>query len=152
MTTQEAIDHTHAALKFLASRCDGARQLDGQGFNKIDKTFGRILAEKIALTPAEAKRGLKMVKKYARQLQAADISLPDMSDIVEEEKVGKLIDNGDRVTIQFHCFPPTEIRDYIKSLRYWKYNVQEKTWQVASEHLVDVADHPFFWSYEICHV
>jgi hypothetical protein len=32
------------AIIFLADRCDGARDLDGQGFNKLDTEFGHRMA------------------------------------------------------------------------------------------------------------
>ena len=56
------------ALKFLAARCDGARSLDGQGFNKMDADFGRDLASQTFLTPRQSEVGLKLVRKYSKQL------------------------------------------------------------------------------------
>jgi SNF2 family DNA or RNA helicase len=61
----------HAALRLLAGVCDGAAQLDGQGFNKTDASFGHSLAGCHALTDRQAAAALRMVLKYRRQLPAA---------------------------------------------------------------------------------
>jgi len=58
----------HACLKLLAGQCDGARTLDGHGFNKFDAEFGRSLAEARTLTPKQAAAGQKLIRKYQRQL------------------------------------------------------------------------------------
>jgi len=58
----------HACLAFLASRCDGAYAIDGQGFNKMDSSFGKKLASTFSLTPKQAAAGQKLVRKYQRQL------------------------------------------------------------------------------------
>lgn len=58
----------HQALKFLASQCDGAIQLDGFGFNRVDAYIGRSLAEAPSLTPKQTLYGRKIVLKYRRQL------------------------------------------------------------------------------------
>ncbi len=40
-----------AALQYLAGVCDGARRLDGHGFNKLDAGFGHSLAEQSLAKP-----------------------------------------------------------------------------------------------------
>lgn len=57
-----------AGLRSLAERCDGAFQIDGMGFNKLDTAFGKKLAAQIMLTPKQAYAGQKMIQKYQRQL------------------------------------------------------------------------------------
>jgi SWI/SNF-related matrix-associated actin-dependent regulator 1 of chromatin subfamily A len=57
-----------AALKILSDRCDGARSLDGNGFNKFDAQFGKDLASRNFLTPGQVDAGLKLVRKYRKQL------------------------------------------------------------------------------------
>ncbi len=56
------------ALKILAERCDGARSLDGNGFNKFDTQFGKDLASRNFLTPGQVEAGFKLVRKYRKQL------------------------------------------------------------------------------------
>lgn len=57
------------ALQVLAGVCDGARARDHQGFSMNDAEFGRSLAEQSwPLSYRQAKAGLKLVKRYRRQL------------------------------------------------------------------------------------
>jgi hypothetical protein len=58
----------HTALKMLAGMCDGARTWDGSGFSKIDVAIGHSLAEQLVLTRRQCALGLKLVRKYRRQL------------------------------------------------------------------------------------
>jgi len=60
----------HECLQMLAGNCDGARTLDGAGFNKFDTEFGRKLAHASGLSLAQARAGRKLVRKYQRQLPA----------------------------------------------------------------------------------
>jgi hypothetical protein len=48
--------------------CDGARQLDDHGFNRLDARIGRELASLTGLTNRQAALALTMVIKYHRQL------------------------------------------------------------------------------------
>jgi len=65
----------HDCLHILAGHCDGARSLDGAGFNKMDTEFGHSLANAPGLTQKQAKAGLKLVTKYHRQLPADLLAL-----------------------------------------------------------------------------
>ena len=65
----------HEALRILSARCDGAFALDGQGFNRLDTAFGHDLAGRSSLTPRQAAAGLKLVRKYQRQLPPALVSI-----------------------------------------------------------------------------
>jgi SWI/SNF-related matrix-associated actin-dependent regulator 1 of chromatin subfamily A len=58
----------HEALRLLAARCDGARALDGAGFNKFDSDFGKSLAAAGHLSDTQAAWGKRLVWKYQRQL------------------------------------------------------------------------------------
>jgi hypothetical protein len=64
----KSADPIHQCLRILAGQCDGARTLDGHGFNKLDADFGRSLAEARTLTPKQAAAGAKLIRKYQRQL------------------------------------------------------------------------------------
>jgi hypothetical protein len=66
--TAEQISLIHTGLKYLAGVCDGAEELDGMGFNKIDTGIGHKLANLPTLTPRQAVLGKKLVLKYRRQL------------------------------------------------------------------------------------
>lgn len=58
-----------AAMKMLAGMCDGAHQLDGSGFNKLDAAAGhRLAALQRPMTDGEVWFAKKLANKYRRQL------------------------------------------------------------------------------------
>lgn len=59
----------HAQLQYLAARCDGALDLDGAGFNRLDSRIGKSLAGAQTLSARQAVLGKKILRKYARQLR-----------------------------------------------------------------------------------
>ena len=67
------------ALRHLASLCDGAQGLDGQGFNKWDSRTGKILAGLEYLTPRQAALGRKIVHRYRRQLDSEMLAAAGVS-------------------------------------------------------------------------
>ncbi len=62
------VEAIHNGLRMLAAFCDGAREVDGAGFNKLDTDFGKSLAGAQSLSPKQARAGRKLVRKYRRQL------------------------------------------------------------------------------------
>ncbi|MGH7248103.1 MAG: helicase-related protein, partial [Pseudomonadota bacterium] len=64
--TPERIAAIHLGLQMLAGVCDGARELDGAGFAKIDVQIGHSLADASSLTARQAALGAKLVNKYRR--------------------------------------------------------------------------------------
>lgn len=57
------------ALRFIAAADgDRARELNGEGFNKVDSHRGHQLANAATLSIPELKEGLKLAHKYRRQL------------------------------------------------------------------------------------
>lgn len=64
----DTMQKVHSALRQLAGLCDGASTRDGFGFSKIDTYIGHSLANMRELTPKQAALGLKLCKKYRRQL------------------------------------------------------------------------------------
>ncbi len=62
------VDAIHYCLRRLAGDCDGAKLIDGAGFNKFDTLFGKTLAAAPALTPRQAAAGRLLVQKYQGQL------------------------------------------------------------------------------------
>ena len=55
-------------LSFLSTVCDGAMREDFAGFNKVDSSMGKQLAEQGWLSNKQALLGLKLCNKYRRQL------------------------------------------------------------------------------------
>ena len=74
-----------AALRYLTGNCDGARKRDGQGFNSADTVFGHSLAQSLftrgGLTKKQYVSALRMLRKYAGQLEIADIFLPTTAEM-----------------------------------------------------------------------
>lgn len=66
--TEIEIKLVHAGLRSLSGMCDGAREVDDRGFNKLDSHFGRTLALEPNLTSKQARTAAKMLIKYKRQL------------------------------------------------------------------------------------
>lgn len=71
----EVVRMIHNGLKTLAAACDGARKVDGQGFNKFDSELGHRFAGKAELTVQEALVGRGMLTKYRTQIAAFDEQL-----------------------------------------------------------------------------
>lgn len=55
-------------LNIIKNQCDGARRLDGHGFSKFDAPTGRLIAGKTELNAKQAEIGLRLCRKYRRQL------------------------------------------------------------------------------------
>ena len=66
--TDKQIAKIHDDLRYLAALCDGARSLDGMGYNKFDVAIGKSLASAPSLTARQAVLGQFILKKYRRQL------------------------------------------------------------------------------------
>jgi len=66
--TPTQIESTTRAIRLLAAMCDGARLIDGAGFNKLDAQIGKSLAGWSSLTPRQAVLARKICLKYRRQL------------------------------------------------------------------------------------
>lgn len=56
------------ALRLIASVCDTGRTTDHVGFGAIDAPIGHDLARKEVFTPGQAAVGLRLVKRYHRQI------------------------------------------------------------------------------------
>ena len=66
--TAEQRTTAHSAVQMIAGMCDGARDLDDVGFNKIDAFIGHKLAHEVALSPRQAVLAATLARKYRRQL------------------------------------------------------------------------------------
>jgi len=81
MTYVEVRNQVLRAVKYLASRCDGAKAQDGQGFRGTDTVFGHSLARQDSLSYNQCQTGLKMLQTYRGQLARGGIDLPSMADL-----------------------------------------------------------------------
>jgi len=67
--TNAFVEAVHEAVKMIAqSDSDQATQRNGVGFNKIDSGIGNALAKKPRITPREAVLGLRIARRYYKQL------------------------------------------------------------------------------------
>jgi len=71
--TEEQREACVQGLRILAGMCDGAHELDGVGFNKIDTRMGKELAQRSfsrPLTDGEVWLARRILPKYHRQIGA----------------------------------------------------------------------------------
>jgi SWI/SNF-related matrix-associated actin-dependent regulator 1 of chromatin subfamily A len=69
--TPQQVEAVLVALRLLAGMdTDGARVLNGVGFSKFDSAIGHDLAGRVTLSPKQATLGLKIARKYRRQISA----------------------------------------------------------------------------------
>jgi SNF2 family DNA or RNA helicase len=68
--SDDVVGMIHDAMRHLAAMCDGASDLDGCGFNKLDAPFGHGIAARASLTQRQARAAAKLVIKYGRQLDS----------------------------------------------------------------------------------
>ena len=61
-------------MQRLCEACDGALELDGSGYNKMDSGFGHSLANHAEWTPAQQHAAKIMIKKYKNQLTGLGMS------------------------------------------------------------------------------
>ena len=65
---EKTVKALQACVQRLCDACDGAHELDGSGYNKIDSGFGHSLANSNDWTPAQQHAARVMLKKYKNQL------------------------------------------------------------------------------------
>ena len=71
--TEEQREACVQGLRIIAGMCDGAHELDGVGFNKIDTRMGKELAQRSfsrSLTDGEVWLARRILPKYHRQIGA----------------------------------------------------------------------------------
>ena len=56
------------AIRIISAKCDGARDLDGEGFNKFDAEAGHHLASLSLLSSKQLTLAARLAFKYKRQL------------------------------------------------------------------------------------
>jgi superfamily II DNA or RNA helicase len=93
MEKKDLYNRLNACLRFMDSRCDGAFEEDGMGFNGTDTNFGKSLAKSGIFTLKQAKCAHKMLIKYKNQLAGGGLEVPLVSDwsvYEKEEEVRKI--------------------------------------------------------------
>lgn len=64
--TPDQRDAATEAIRFLAGRCNGARDWDRAGFSKIDSAIGKDLASRPFLSPKQCALAAKICRRYAK--------------------------------------------------------------------------------------
>lgn len=125
------------AVRYLASRCDGAISEDGCGFNKTDSAFGKSLAAQEKWTKRQAQAALKMLEKYQGQLQAGGFDIErlfDGSEIIyphlQQEKVKQMnvVKKVDDRTMEIRYKFDPEILQLVKTLPGRRFHPDKKYW------------------------
>lgn len=141
------------ALCFLAARCDGAYEEDGQGFNKPDSRFGKWLAHQIEtqqpILKAQAQGALKMLQKYQRQLERGGLTLPDWqaiehqypnmpppvhseADELPEKRVTVV---GNKIAVYAPYDSTGQFQALAKSIDGYKFDGGDKSWRFPLEQI-----------------
>ena len=154
----------HAVVSLL-SRCDGAREQDGQGFNKVDAGYARWLASRFPdWSGASAYQAWNMLRKYQGQLRTMGLDwnalpVPDReaprpaSKEAPPPRTLRTIELGvgDTVILSFPYDPVLVVA--VKEIKGAKWNAGSKVWSVplgpaqvgalmmfAAAHRFDLAD------------
>jgi SNF2 family DNA or RNA helicase len=72
--SEAEVSSIQEGLRLLAGVCDGARMRDMAGFNALDTRIGKSLAMLPRLTNKQAVLGLKILRRYSRQLPSEIVS------------------------------------------------------------------------------
>lgn len=146
------------ALEILDANCDGARSIDGAGFNKLDTTFGRSLAEQVRnghhLSLAQQVSAVKMIQKYRlTQLLSIVAHIPSPGNYVPETHTGvQAIDSSSVNVDAQNSFLVVEFTDkgtrkeltnqLIKVIpeSSREYDYEENTWKVDAVYSQEIAN------------
>jgi len=145
------------AVKFLAARCDGARNIDGHGFNKLDVAFGHSLANKpyTQWTWRERRAIWRIIEKYKGQLRDGGIiysQIPEPPIVQPTTLTGQTVrktlslKNG-KIEIQFPY--DSAIVGEIKSwLLPFYFDRERKLWAAYANPQTVIRAHEFGKKYE----
>ncbi len=139
-----------AALQYLAGVCDGARRLDGHGFNKLDAGFGHSLAEQSVLKPLsleQLRKGHTMLLKYQRQLYEAGLVLPTREQFASwliqkasgasaSGSNGSICVEGDRLLVRLACYEAAlvaRLREINRAFRGYGFDRASQAWVLPLE-------------------
>lgn len=111
------MNNIERAIVYLADRCDGAKELDGQGFNSMDTGWGHSTADAIrdgmVMPEEELRSAMIRLVKYRGQLTAGGIDLdvdnPLKGEDIAEDVVATLCQEPiapNQNPADFQCVPP----------------------------------------------
>ncbi|MCP4648754.1 MAG: DEAD/DEAH box helicase [PVC group bacterium] len=148
MKEKENYIELREALSAILFNCDGARTVDGIGFNKYDTIFARQLHGENNWTVLTAIAAYSMMGKYRKQLSSLGIeynNIPDpkkkkRSTNSKAEKIKKAEIKDNRIYLEFKLPKKEEwvkVLQEVKNLPGREYHSREKLWSVpVSEYTV----------------
>lgn len=131
------------AIHALLFVCDGAKQTDGQGFNRLDGGFARSLSGQNEWTDAQQAVARKMLKKYRGQLSGFGIDWEVLEDeptrtgrkaVKVQEPVSQVIELYAKSKRLF-CKSPFSFKETAKAIAHanggyhGKWNPEERAWE-----------------------
>jgi hypothetical protein len=132
----------HEAVRWLATRCDGAVAADKQGFAATDAGLGRALAAKLSWTPRELGAAAQIVLKYSKQLRRSTLDVAALSRFaqairqdgarklrVDEIVVGKVWICKDSQRLMLKSTYHSSVKETFKQLVGARWNSSEARWE-----------------------
>lgn len=139
----EQIQEIQAAVRFLASRCDGARADDGMGFNGMDARFGHSLAKQAKWSLKQTSAAHRLLRKYRNQLAAAGIDydalqVPTQLDSAPKTDNEIALDGDDKLAIRFAY--DARLVDAVRQLADRRWEPVRKIWTVPVDNLLEIEE------------
>ena len=123
------------AVDLITGRCDGAVELDGAGWNKIDAHFGHKLAALENWTPRQMRAAWRMLGKYRAQLAETGIdyaAIPEPPKITEQDRAPRRITASDSA-FTAHFPYDADLVSAVKQIPGARFQRDSKTWSVRAQ-------------------
>jgi SWI/SNF-related matrix-associated actin-dependent regulator 1 of chromatin subfamily A len=133
--TDTNLQTLHRATQELAMRCDGAHAIDGQGFNKFDAYFGKVMASTPLAnwTPGKTYAIWKILGRYRKQLAGYGIDYAAIQPLTKPEptqqQVKEIVLHSDNTLAILFPYDPILVHE-VKQLVGRKWNDARKMWTV----------------------
>jgi SNF2 family DNA or RNA helicase len=143
------------AIVFLSSRCDGAYEIDGAGWNKIDSRIGHSLSDQLkegrSLTLKQRQLVNRIIRKYKRQFPNWEQIEPELTPWVkaaekeaEVKKIAKAkaeegLPKLDFKEGKFYLYTTYESRSLAKRIPRGRWIAEDKAWRYLSSEPVITA-------------
>lgn len=129
--TRNNIEEMQAAMRYLASRCDGAHADDGVGFNGLDADFGHSLAKQPRWSIKQAKYAFLMLSKYNKQLNEggfdySSFTAPVESEITRTTRKNEVYLENNKFIISFSF--DASLKDAVKEIPDRRWDPDRKVW------------------------
>lgn len=129
--TQLTLDLVRDGLTIVDNNCDGVKEKDSIGFNRVHAEYARTLLINDEWNDIEAYKACKMFVFYKKQ---HNLPLEDVKELMvrlESKQTGKIVIEENIATISFDY--KAELVAGVKTLEKAKYQAENKTWKVTIE-------------------